>query len=61
MKGNSFSLDLIEEVHAVVSSLISATKIWHKRLGHFNHAALLNVKKHNIVEGLPSLKNIILT
>ena len=59
IKGKSFSLDLMEEVQVVVSSPISATELWHKRLGHFNHAALLNVKKHNIVEGLPSLEDYV--
>ena len=45
MKGKIFSLDLMEEAQAAVSSPISATELWHKRLGHFNHVALLYVKK----------------
>lgn len=57
MKGKSFSLDLMEEVQAAVSSSISVTELWHKRLGHFNHATLLYTKKNNIVEGLPSLED----
>uniref|UniRef100_A0A151UHB3 Retrovirus-related Pol polyprotein from transposon TNT 1-94 n=1 Tax=Cajanus cajan TaxID=3821 RepID=A0A151UHB3_CAJCA len=56
MKGKSFSLDLMEEVQVVVSSTINVNELWHKRMGHFNHVALLNMKKHNIVEGLPSME-----
>ena len=57
MKGKSFSLDLMKEVQAAVSSSITAIELWHKRLGHFNHAALLYTRKHNLVEGLPSLED----
>nr|KYP38814.1 Retrovirus-related Pol polyprotein from transposon TNT 1-94 [Cajanus cajan] len=57
MKGKNFSLDLMEEVQAAVSSTINVTELWHKRMGHFNHVALLNMKKDNIVEGLASLES----
>lgn len=57
MKGKSFSLDLMEEVQASISSTINVTELWHKRLGHFNHASLLHMKKQNVVKGLPSLED----
>lgn len=57
MKGKSFSLDLMEEEQAAVSSSVNATELWHKRLGHFNHDAQLYMRKHNLVKGLPSLED----
>lgn len=41
MKGTSFSLDLMEEEHVALPSSESVAELWHKRMGHFNHAALL--------------------
>ncbi|RDY10253.1 hypothetical protein CR513_05259, partial [Mucuna pruriens] len=58
--GKSLSSDLMEEVQAAISSLINVNELWHKRLGHFNHVSLLYMKKQNIVEGLPSLKDHII-
>ncbi|CAL5347060.1 unnamed protein product [Camellia sinensis] len=56
MKGKSFALDLMKEEQAAVHKDDSNTVLWHKRLGHFHHAALLFMKKNNLVKGLPELE-----
>jgi len=53
MKGKSFSLDLMEEEQDADLSSVNITELGHKKMSHFNHAALLNMKKHIILEGLP--------
>ena len=50
MKGKSFALDLMnEEQQAAVHKEDDNTMLWHKRLGHIHHIALLFMKKNNIV------------
>ncbi|CAL5368182.1 unnamed protein product [Camellia sinensis] len=56
MKDKSFALDLMKEEQAAVHKDDSNTVLWHKRLGHFHHAALLFMKKNNLVKGLPELE-----
>ena len=41
MKGKSFALNPMEKEQMTFISIASATKIWHKRLGHFHHRGLL--------------------
>ncbi|KAL9439711.1 hypothetical protein AB3S75_025217 [Citrus x aurantiifolia] len=57
MKGKSFALNLIEEEQAAVHKEENCTVLWHKRLGHFHHDALLYMKRNNLVEGLPDLED----
>lgn len=57
MKGKSFALNLIEEEQAAVYKEENDTMLWHKRLGHFYHDALLYVKKNDLVECLPNLED----
>ena len=57
MKGKSFALDLMNEEHVTVHKEDNNTVLWHKRLGHFHHAALLFMKKNNLVKGLPELED----
>ena len=56
MKGKNFALDLMEKKQVVVHKENSNTVLWHKRLGHFHHVALLFIKKNNLVKGLPELE-----
>ena len=59
MKGKSFVLDLMnEEQQAAVHKEDDNTMLWHKRLGHFHHAALLFMKKNNIVKDMPELDDL---
>ena len=55
MKGKNFSLDLLEEEQANSMSTDTNDELWHKRMGHFNHVALMLMKKMDLVQGLPSL------
>ena len=41
MKGKAFSSNLMEEEQIAFAISKNTTKLWHKRLGHFNHATLL--------------------
>ncbi|XP_075080577.1 uncharacterized protein LOC142166063 [Nicotiana tabacum] len=54
MRGKSFSLNLLEEEQAAVVQLANNSELWHKRLGHFHHEAILFMKENHLVEGLPS-------
>ena len=56
MEGKSFSLDFTGEEQATIHKEDSNTLFWHRRLGHFHHAALLFMKKNNLVKGLPDLE-----
>ncbi|KAL9437169.1 hypothetical protein AB3S75_023085 [Citrus x aurantiifolia] len=56
MKGKSFALDLMKEEQASVHREDNNTVLWHKRLGHFHHIALLYRKNNNLVKGLPELE-----
>jgi len=52
MKGKCFALNPMEEEHMAFKSKESDTKIWHKRLRHFHHRGLLQMKSKKLVEGL---------
>ena len=56
MKGKSFALDFMSEEQAAVHKEVSSTVLWHKRLGHFHHDALIFMKKNNLAKGLPELE-----
>ena len=55
MKNKSFSLDLMKEEHNAYNILEQTTELWHKRLGHFNQAALLLMRTKEMVQGLSPL------
>lgn len=56
IEGKSFALDLMDEKQAAVHKEDSNTMLWHRRLGHVHHTALLFMKKNNLGEGLPELE-----
>ncbi|RVW83118.1 hypothetical protein CK203_040735 [Vitis vinifera] len=56
MKSKSFALDLMQEEQAAIRKEESNTMLWHRRLGHFHHTALLFMKKNDLGEGLPELE-----
>ena len=58
MRGKSFSLDPMEEEQATYTTAMTNTETWHKRLGHFHHAEILNMQKKELVHGLPILSSI---
>lgn len=55
MKLKSFALNLFDEEQLAVRKVENNTMLWHKRMGHFHHNALLCLKKNNLVRGLPKL------
>ncbi|KAK9119163.1 hypothetical protein Scep_017256 [Stephania cephalantha] len=56
MKGESFALDPLEEENAAYSAMKTNAELWHKRLGHFNHKAVMTLQKKNMVQGFPYLE-----
>jgi len=56
MKNKSFGLDFTGDEQAVILKEDSNVVLWHKRLGHFHHGALMYIKKNNLVEGLLELE-----
>ncbi|KAI4297395.1 hypothetical protein L6164_037289 [Bauhinia variegata] len=56
MRGKSFSLDPMEEKQAAYPVVGNNTEIWHKRLGHFHHTAILNMQRKELVNGIPHLE-----
>ena len=57
MKGKSFALNPLEEEQATFSIKENVTEIWHKRLGHYHHHGILQMKSNTMVEGLPEFEN----
>nr|GLL34235.1 Retrovirus-related Pol polyprotein from transposon TNT 1-94 [Ipomoea trifida] len=57
MRSKSFALNLMEEEQMAFSSIVSNAELWHKRLGHFHHAGLIHMQKHNLVKGVPLLED----
>jgi hypothetical protein len=55
MKGTSFSIDWMEEKSAAFLSTSNQSELWHKRLGHFNQATLIQMQKKKMVQGMPKL------
>lgn len=56
-KGKSYSLDPMEEEQAAYSAITTSAELWHKRMGHFHHAALLNLQKKDLAIGLPHIES----
>ena len=57
--GGLYKLDVTSKEHYALTSAIMPTEsLWHQRYGHINHPDLLLLLKHNMVEGLPMLKNV---
>jgi hypothetical protein len=50
MKGKSFALDFMNKQQAAVHKEVNSTTLWHKRLGHFHHNALMYLKKNNLAK-----------
>ena len=48
MKGKIFTLNMLEDEQAAVHKENSNTMLWHRRLRHFHHKALLFMKKKNV-------------
>ncbi|RHN79907.1 putative RNA-directed DNA polymerase [Medicago truncatula] len=55
MRSKSFSFDPMKEEQIAYPAIVNSTEIWHKRLGHFHHAAVLNLQRKNLAQGLPHL------
>ncbi|XP_048231276.1 uncharacterized protein LOC125370303 [Ricinus communis] len=45
MNGKSFALDPLEEEQAAFPAAKIHSEIWHKRLGHFNQKAIVNLQR----------------
>ena len=57
--GGQYKLDVTSKEHYALTSPIMPTEsLWNQRYGHINHQDLLLLLKHNMVEGLPMLKNV---
>ena len=58
MKGNkNFPLKLQPGIQIVLrASVGQAAETWHRRLGHLNMSALMQLQEHEMVTGLPKLK-----
>ncbi|KAM1689141.1 hypothetical protein EV2_037740 [Malus domestica] len=58
MKGNrSFPLKLQPGIQmAMRAGVKQAAEIWHRRLGHLNMKALMQLQEHDMVTGLPELR-----
>lgn len=50
MEGKSFALDFMNKKQATMHKEVSSTILWHKRLGHFHHGALMFMKKNNLAK-----------
>jgi len=55
MRDENFSFDPLKEEQAAYPATVNSTEAWHKRLGHFHHAAVLNMQRKELVHGLPHL------
>lgn len=56
MKGKSFALDPLEHEQKAYSATKINAEVWHKRVGHFKHATVMNLQKKDLVQGLPNLE-----
>ena len=54
MKGKSFVLNPLEEEQIVFLVNENTIDLWHKRLGHYHHQGLLQMKAKELVSGLPN-------
>ncbi|XP_074325553.1 uncharacterized protein LOC141663664 [Apium graveolens] len=56
-RGKSFPLDPMEEEQAAYSAITTSAELWHKRMGHFHHAALPNMQRKDLAIGLPHIES----
>ncbi|KAH7557349.1 hypothetical protein JRO89_XS11G0129700 [Xanthoceras sorbifolium] len=57
MKGKNFALNLLEEEQTAFQIKENITDLWHKRLGHYHHQGLLQMKS----EEMPQTGKIIIS
>ena len=60
MRGKSFTLNPLEEEQIAFPIKENITDVWHKRLGHYHHQGLLQMKSKMMVNDLPDLDDHIL-
>ena len=60
MKWKSFVLNPLEEEQIVSLVNEKTIDLWHKRLGHYHHKGLLQMKAKELVSGLPNLDDRLL-
>ncbi|XP_047254258.1 uncharacterized protein LOC124888079 [Capsicum annuum] len=56
MQGKSFSLNPLVEKQIAFTSQSSVAEMWHKRLRHFHHKALLFMQRSKMISSLPNLE-----
>ncbi|KAH9699455.1 hypothetical protein KPL71_024353 [Citrus sinensis] len=59
MKGKSFVLNPLEEEQNAFPIKKNITELWHKRLGHYHHQGLLQMKSKGMANDLPELDDYI--
>lgn len=59
MKGKSFVLNPLEEEQNAFPIKENITELWHKRLGHYHHQGLLQMKSKGMANDLPELDDYI--
>ncbi|KAL8096063.1 hypothetical protein AgCh_037136 [Apium graveolens] len=57
MKGKSFSLNPLEEEQSAFTIKENITEVWHKRLGHYYHKGLLQMKSKLMAEDIPDFED----
>jgi hypothetical protein len=55
MKGKSFALNPLEEEQTAFPIKENITDVWHKRLGHYHHKGLLQMKSNMMANDLLAL------
>lgn len=55
MRGKSFALNPLEEEQIAFPIKENVTELWHKRLGHYHHQGLLQMKSKEMANDLPEL------
>lgn len=53
MRGKSFALNPLEEEQIAFPIKENVTELWHKRLGHYHHQGLLQMKSKEMANDLP--------
>ena len=51
-----WSIKLLDDGDSAYVSLQDVSVLWHKRLGHTKYRSLVQLKKQNLVENLPPIK-----
>jgi transposase InsO family protein len=55
MRGKSFALNPLEEEQIAFQMKENVTDLWHKRLGHYHHQGLLQLKSKEMANDIPEL------